>query len=198
MKNRILKIVAFVIAVILILGVAWFANALLGNPISQKIATNTAEKHLKENYGDKDFIIERVTYSFKDSKYHAFITSPGSIDSNFTLFIDMWGKLQSDSYEERVLSGWNTAERISSDYRNKVNSVFGSRIFPYEEHIGYGELIFVENKYINDPSLPEYTLISNDLTPNAFYDANEFGAKAGKITIHLYDKQVSYERYYYV
>ena len=66
MKKRILKIAAFVFAIALIVGVCVFANALVGNPISKAMATTTAEKHIEENYADKDFEIERVTFSFKD------------------------------------------------------------------------------------------------------------------------------------
>ena len=116
MKKRILKIAAFVFAIALIVGVCVFANALVGNPISKAMATNTAEKHIEENYGDKDYEIERVTFSFKDGYYHAFIYSPSSIDSDFTILVDMWGKLRYDTYEDRVLSGGNTADRISRDY----------------------------------------------------------------------------------
>ena len=110
MKKRILKIAALVFALVLIVGVCIFANGLVGNPISKAVATNTAEKHLEETYADKDFVIDRVIFSFKDGYYHAFITSPSSIDSNFTLVVDMWGNLRSDTYEDRVLSGWNTAD----------------------------------------------------------------------------------------
>ena len=93
MKKRILKIAAFVFAIILIAGVSVFANSLVGNPISKAIAKNTAEKHLEETYADKDFEIERVSFSFKDGYYHAFVCSPSSIDSDFTILIDMWGKM---------------------------------------------------------------------------------------------------------
>ena len=66
MKKKVLKIAAFVFAIALIVGVCIFANALVGNPISKALAINTAEKYLEENYEDKDFEIERVTFSFKD------------------------------------------------------------------------------------------------------------------------------------
>ena len=52
MKKRLLKISALVVAVILIVGVALFANALVGNPISKMIAKHTAEEHLEEAYAD--------------------------------------------------------------------------------------------------------------------------------------------------
>ena len=194
MKKRILKIAAFVFAIALIVGVCVFANALVGNPISKVMATNTAEKHIEENYADKDFEIERVTFSFKDGYYHAFIYSPSSIDSDFTILVDMWGKLRYDTYEDRVLSGGNTADRISRDYRAVVDKVLDSQAFPYNEHIGYGDFDFYPRVHLEEYSVPEYALITEDLTLDAFYDVNELGAKHGKLTIYIDDDTVSYER----
>ena len=194
MKKRILKIAAFVFAIVLIVGVCVFANGLVGNPISKAVATNTAEKHIEENYGDKDFEIERVAFSFKDGYYHAFIYSPSSIDSDFTILVDMWGKLRYDTYEDRVLSGGNTADRISRDYRAVVDKVLDSQAFPYNEHIGYGDFDFYPRVHLEEYSVPEYALITEDLTLDAFYDVNELGAKHGKLTIYIDDDTVSYER----
>ena len=194
MKKRILKIAAFVFAIALIVGVGVFANALVGNPISKAMATNTAEMHIEENYADKDFEIERVTFSFKDGYYHAFIYSPSSIDSDFTILVDMWGKLRYDTYEDRVLSGGNTADRISRDYRATVDKVLDSQAFPYNEHIGYGDFDFYPRVHLEEYSIPEYALITEDLTLDAFYDVNELGAKHGKLTVYIDDDTVSYER----
>ena len=194
MKKRILKIAAFIFAIALIVGVCVFANGLVGNPISKAMATNTAEKHLEENFADKDFEIERVFYSFKDGYYHAFIYSPSSIDSDFTILVDMWGKLRFDTYEDRVLSGGNTADRISRDYRAVVDKVLDSQAFPYNEHIGYGDFDFYPRVHLEEYSVPEYALITEDLTLDAFYDVNELGAKHGKLTIYIDDDTVSYER----
>ena len=194
MKKRILKIVAFVFAIALIVGVCVFANALVGNPISKAMATNTAEKHLEENFADNDFEIERVSFSFKDGYYHAFIYSPSSIDSDFTILVDMWGKLRYDTYEDRVLSGGNTADRISRDYRAVVDKVLDSQAFPYNEHIGYGDFDFYPRVHLEEYSVPDYALITEDLTLDAFYDVNELGAKHGKLTIYIDDDTVSYER----
>ena len=194
MKKRILKIAAFVFAIALIVGVCVFANALVGNPISKAMATNTAEKHLEENFADKDFEIERVTFSFKDGYYHAFIYSPSSIDSDFTILVDMWGKLRYDTYEDRVLSGGNTADRISRDYRAVVDKVLDSQAFPYNEHIGYGDFDFYPRVHLEEYSVPEYALITEDLTLDAFYDVNELGAKHGMLTIYIEDNTVTVER----
>ena len=136
MIKRILKIVALVFTIVLICGICVIANGLFGNPISKAIATTTAEKYLEGNYGNQDFEIERVSFSFKDGYYHAYIFSPSSIDSNFTIMMDMWGKFRFDTYEDRVLSGWNTADRVSRDYRAEVDKVLDSQEFIYNEYIG--------------------------------------------------------------
>ena len=194
MKKRILKISALVLAIILIIGVCVFANGLVGNPLSKAVATYKAEKHLEENYGDKDFEIERVSFSFKDGYYHAFVVSPSSIDSDFTILINMWGFLLYDTYEDRVLSGGNTADRISKDYRAAVDKVLDSPTFPYIEHIGYGDFDFYPRRHLEEHSLPEYALITEDLTLDAFYDVNELGSKHGRLTVYIDDDKVSFER----
>lgn len=194
MKKRILKITAFVVAMALIAGVGFFANALVGNPISKWVASNTAQEYLADKYSDKDFEIDRVTYSFKDGNYHAYIKSPSSIDSEFTLSVNMWGKLRYDSYEDRVLSGENTANRISNDYRAIVDKVLDSQAFPYNEHIGYGDFEFYPRIHHEEYLIPNYALITDDLKLDAFYDVNELGRNHGKLTIYIDDETVSYER----
>lgn len=194
MKKKILKTVAVIISIVLIVGVCVIANAFVGNPISKHIATNTAEKHLEEKYSDRDFEIEKVIYNLKDGNYHAFIKSPSSIDSHFTVLIDMWGNVKIDYYENDVLTGWNTANRIGKEYRDSVDAVFDSKSFPYVEHIGYGDIEFIPEEYINEPSAPDYAIITEELELDAFYDVNELGAKAGKLTIYIDDETVTYER----
>lgn len=194
MKKKILKISAFILALILIVGVCMFANSLVGNPISKAMAKNTAEKHIQSTYKDTDFELEGVTYSFKDGYYHAYVSSPSSIDSSFTLLINGFGKLKYDYYENNVTNGWNTASRIDGDYRNAVKIIFESKVFPYNEHIGYGELIFVPADQKDAPETPDYALITNELTPDAYYNANELGARAGKLTVYIADTDVSAER----
>ena len=194
MMKKALKIAALIVAIVLIVGVCVFANGLVGNPISKAIAKNTAEKHLEENFADKDFEIERVFYSFKDGFYHAFIYSPSSIDTSFTVIVDMWGNLRYDTYEDRVLTGRNTADRINGDYREAVDKVLDSQAFPYNEHIGYGDFKFYPRAHLEQYSVPEYALITEDLTLDAFYDVNELAAKHGLLTIYIEDNIVTVER----
>ena len=194
MKKKILKASAAVIAIILLAFLGFFANAFLGNPVSKHLATQTAEKHIEEKYADTDFEIEKVSYDFKDSCYHAFIKSPSSIDSHFSLAINMSGKLIYDSYEDRVTSKWNTSDRISTAYREKVDEVLNSPAFPYNASIGFGDIEFDSPEIANDPSIPDYAINTDELVTDADYDLNEFGAKAGRLTIYIEDENVSHER----
>ena len=194
MKKKILKTVVVIISIALVIGVCVIANAFVGNPISKHIATNTAEKHLEEKYSDRDFEIEKVIYNLKDGNYHAFIKSPNSIDSHFTVLIDMQGNLKIDNYEYSVLTGWNTANRLGNEYREKVDEILDSQSFPYAVDIGFGDIEFIPTDYAKDPSVPDYAIIIEDLKLDGEYDINELGSKAGKLTIYIDDETVSYER----
>ena len=46
MKKKVLKIIALVIAIALIVGVCWFANALNGNPLSKMLAEKAVVAYL--------------------------------------------------------------------------------------------------------------------------------------------------------
>ena len=139
MKWNLRKVLALSAALVLIGGLAWFANALNGNPISKMMAQSTAERYLAETYGGTDYYIDHISYSFKDGNYHAFVRSPSSMDTAFTLSLNMLGSLRGDTYDN-VLSGWNTALRLDEEYRALTDRVLEDPAFPYQCHIGYGSL----------------------------------------------------------
>src|SRR5699024_3807083 len=101
----------------------WISNSFVGNPISKMIAKTAAENYITEQYADQDFVINDVFYNFKDGYYHADVTSPSSIDTHFSIYIS-GSKVSDDSYENDVLSGRNTYERIDREYRDMVDVVF--------------------------------------------------------------------------
>lgn len=51
-------------------------NKMMGNPISHALASKAAKEYVAEQFPDSDYHMERITYNFKDSKYHAFMVSP--------------------------------------------------------------------------------------------------------------------------
>ncbi len=193
MKKKILKILALVVAIVLIIGVGLFANALVGNPVSKFLATKGAQEHLAKNYSDKDFVIEEVTYDFKTGGYYARVTSPTSIDSHFSLSFDWMGKLVLDCYDD-VTTGWNTAMRLEDDYRNAVKAVTESKDFSEKYFLAYGEIPCVLSDYPIDEEKPEYALQRKDLVLDKVYDIREVGANHGKLVLYAYDDEVTIER----
>jgi len=188
------KIIALILAALLIVGVGIFANGVVGNPVSKWLATNTVKNRLAEVYADKDYEIERVTFSFKDGSYHAFIVSPSSPDSDFSMSLNMRGELRWDSYEDRVLSGENTAARINKEYREATENVFTSPAFPYYTHIEYGDIKFISREWVDAEDLPAYALYTEDLILDQVYDIGELGKVAGHLVVYVYDEDVSVEK----
>ena len=193
MKKKVLKILALVLAIILIIGIGVFANSLVGNPVSKFLATKNAEEYLEKNFGDKDFQLQEVTYDFKTGGYYARVTSPTSIDSHFSILLNFIGKVEYDTYDD-VTTGWNTAMRIEEDYRNVVKAITESQDFPYNFHICYGEMQFAMGDYPLDEEKPEYALKKSELELDKVYDIREMGAKAGRLTVYIYDDKVTAER----
>ena len=194
MKKKILKIAALVVALALIVGVCIFANSLVGNPISKLLATNTAKQYIKENHPDMDYQLDGVTFNYKFVCYNAYFTSPSSPDSSFTLMLGMDGKIVQNYYEAHVIERGNTARRLEEEYRTAVGKVLDNPSFPYNSHVDYGELQFIQEEYRNAEGVPPYALITNELELDGIYDINELGAKAGKLTIYIYDDTVTVER----
>src|SRR5690625_6539103 len=108
------------------------------------MAKNSAEKYITVIYSERDFELEDVVYSFKDGYYHVKVNSPSSIDTHFEVSMS-WNKVVYDSYEDDVLSGWNTYERIDYEYSKMVDRVFSSPVFQLESEIDYGTIKLIFN-----------------------------------------------------
>ena len=191
------KIMAGIVAFILIGGILWFANGLVGNPISKMLANKSAEKYVKETYKDMDLEISKANYNFKNGRYYVYVKSPTSIDTHFSLDISPTGKIVDDYYENNVLGKFNTWNRINSEYRSIVEDVFDSNDFPYESDISFGEIIdkrSTEPTTDNRPFVPNYGLDFNTLEIGKIYDIKELGKSAGHIVLYIDDNQVSSER----
>ena len=78
--KKLLKTVAIILGIVLVAIVGFIVVAFLGNPISKALAQNTAQNYVEETYGNTDYELGNVTYSFKDGFYYAPISSPSSID----------------------------------------------------------------------------------------------------------------------
>ena len=188
MKKRILKLTAFAAALALLAGVLWFSNGLLGNPVSKFLAARAAREFLAGQYPGADYQVESVNYSFKSGGYTAAVVSPTSIDSHFTLGLSMTGRVLWDGYHS-VESGWNTWERLNAEYRALVDTVLEDPDFPYNVHIGFGDL-WMEHEY-GEP-WPPYILYS-ELELDGEYDIRELGRACGRLVLYVRQDEVSAE-----
>jgi len=195
MKKKVLKIIAFVIAIALILGICWVANGLNGNPISKMLAKKAANEYLEANFPDTDYYIEELGFSFKFSNYYAHVRSVTSIDTQFTLHIDMLGNVYFDTYES-VTGGFVTARRVEQEYRQLTDQIFENPSFIYKSEIQYGTLEIYPQEAFDDPhvtDIPEYALVQDDLILDKIYDVRELGRQAGHLIVYIDNQELSFE-----
>ena len=191
MKTCILKISALCLAIVLIVGVCWFANGLVGNPISKIMAHHSAVKYIETKYPNTDYVIEEVSYNFKDGGYYAHVISPSSIDGNFTLRLSMLGKLRNDDYSSRVEGHGNVANRLFFEYRDMVDTILNSYAYPYTVSMGYGDLEF--ERELGKETV-EGALKRSDLVNDKFYNVGELGAKNGELVLYIDSDVVTNEK----
>ncbi len=192
--KKIIKIIAGITAIILIGILLFVANGMVGNPVSKTLAKQSASKYIQKNYPNLDLTIERVNYNFKTGSYYALVKSQTSIDTHFDLDISMTGKILYDSYESHVLSGWNTWQRIDSEYRTMVDKVLTSPDFPYDSHIDFGSIEIKEADREIGPIRPVYGLVLEDLELDKDYDVKELAKTAGHITIYIESEEVTIKK----
>lgn len=180
-------------------GLLWFGNVMMGNPVSHALAAKAAKAYLSDRLSDTDYQIERIIYSFKDGRYHAFMVSPTSIDGDFSVCFSMLGKYCYDSYDS-VLDGFNTARRLDSEYRKLTDTILNDPARPYDNtqiySILFGRLEICPKEAFEDPNVtdvPEYAIKQEDLELNKIYDIKELGAKAGHLILYVDNEVISVE-----
>jgi hypothetical protein len=193
-----MRITAFVLAMILIGGLVWFANAMNGNPISAMLARKTATAYLAERFSHTDYYIEGIGYNFKDGNYYAHIRSDSSIDTQFSLHITMLGKLHYDTYDS-VLDGFVTANRLVMEYGTLADTVLEADDYPYkaEKGWGFGTLeIYPPEAFVHaeENEVPSYAVDQSTLILDYEYDIRELGRQAGHIIIYVDSDTVTMER----
>ena len=194
-KRKLLKTLALLSALIMLISLGIFANALVGNPLSRMLAENSAKKHLAEKYPETDFYIDEVMFSFKDTSYYAKIKSPTSIDCDFSVNIDMLGHVVNDNYENLVLNGYNTSRRIDSEYRRMTKDVFSSEEFPYIHDMAYGRIEFTQLEY--SAYEPDHWIVADELIIDGQYgrdEINTLAQQAGHLVLYIDDETVNIEK----
>ena len=93
MKKFIKVSVISLVVILCVTFVAFFVNALFGNPISKKLAENTAIEYIEENYSDKDCYIEDTWYDTNYENYVVHILSTTDRKFDFTIYFNHKGDL---------------------------------------------------------------------------------------------------------
>lgn len=197
--NKYIKVLGIILLIALAAGLLWFGNAMMGNPVSHALATKAAKAFLSDRFSGTDYQMDRITYSFKDGRYHAFMVSPTSIDGDFSVCFSMMGEYCYDTYDS-VQDGWNTAQRLNSEYRKLTDTILNDPALPYDNtqiySIMFGELEIYPKEFIDDPNvhdIPDYSLVQDDLKLNQIYDIKELGAKAGHLILYVDNEVISVE-----
>lgn len=193
------KSIKIVLLLAWISGLLWFGNVMLGNPVSHALAAKAAKAYLSDRFSDTDYQMERITYSFKDGRYHAFMVSPASMDGDFSVSFSMLGEYCYDTYDS-VLDGFNTAQRLNSEYRKLTDTILNDPALPYDNtqnySIMFGELEIYPREAFADPNaadVPDYALVQEELALNKHYDIKELGAKAGHLILYVDNDTISEE-----
>ena len=194
-----LRIIGIVLIIAIIAVLIWFGNVMMGNPVSHALASKAAKAFLSDQFSGTDYQMERITYSFKDGRYHAFMVSPTSIDGDFSVCFSMLGEYCYDTYDS-VLDGWNTAQRLESEYRKLTDTILKDPTLPYDNtqiySIMFGSLEIYPREAFEDPNatdVPEYAILLEDLELNRIYDIKELGAKAGHLILYVDNEVISVE-----
>lgn len=192
-----LKVLAGITAFVLIGGILWFANGLIGNPVSKELANNTAKKYVSENYPDMNLDISDVYYSFKDCYYYADIKSLTSKDTYFSIRLSSLGRVEYDSYEDNVVRKVNTYRRLDEEYNLKLKNIFEDKDFPYDSDIHFGELKEIPSEELDSKYSefgPIYGMNLSELELDKNYDINEMGKEYGHIVFYAQDEEISIKR----
>ena len=197
--KKYIKVLGISLLIAMVAGLLWFGNAMMGNPVSHTLATKAAKAYMSDQFSDTDYEMERITYSFKDGRYHAFMVSPTSIDGDFSVCFSMMGEYCYDTYDS-VQDGWNTAQRLNSEYRKLTDTILNDPALPYDNtqvySIMFGELEIYPREAFEDSNatdVPEYAILLEDLELNKIYDIKELGAQAGHLILYVDNEVISVE-----
>ena len=180
---------AFLTAVILIIGLCILANMFVGNPVSRIIASKAAEKYIGENFEDTPYFVDKVDYSFEDGRYYARISSPDSIDNHFNISFSPLGEQGYCDYETLVKNRENTVYRLNNEYRSSVVPILKKIVKDGDVN---GFLDFVLD-FGGDAGDNTGCLYASDLELDGVYDVMELGRQIGRISAYILTDDVTPE-----
>lgn len=108
------RVVAAIIAMVLIGLIVFITNAFTGNPISAHFAKKQLVSYANKKYPNMKLNFSKAEYNFKDSGYSLKASDLNSIDTHFIVTRRSDGLIY-DGYENYVLGGFNTLDRLGKE-----------------------------------------------------------------------------------
>lgn len=164
MKNNnksTLKVLAGVVAILLISGMLFITNAFVGNPLSAMFANRAIEQYVGQNYTFLDLDLDKASFDFKTGGYRVYAKSKTSMDTKFAIYY-YDGEVQRDDYQLYVVDKFNTLDRLISEYTLIAKTIIADEL-GYENNGTYvvhdkdlsdklGEILVLDMKF--DKSVP--------------------------------------------
>ena len=119
------------------------------------------------------------------------VSSPGSQDIHFSIYVRPDGSVRYDTYDS-VTGGWNTWDRLETQYRKMTKAVFDAENFELRHDIAFGEIRIAEEA-VGDYQPISYGVDLEQLVIDGEYDVKELATEAGHIIFYMQHEDVSFE-----
>lgn len=116
-----MKKVSITLLAVFILGVLFVINSLTGNPVSKFLAETGAKKRVSKEFSQLDLRHERTFYNFKDARYYVVFQDENSIDTNFELVYDSFGRFRRDTYSSILFNTYSRFDKALVEYGKDFN-----------------------------------------------------------------------------
>lgn len=181
---------ALALAAALIVGLLALGNALLGNPVSKKVATLAAQAYLDGMGLECGAYIGEVSHDSKRGMYDFKVLSENSRDTWFTIMVRPDGTVRSDTYYH-VVTGYNTAQRLETEYWQLAAPALGQLNLAYGDSVTWFTELKIEQREWQKEYIYQFFLDGELLVPDGEYDILQVGAEAGALTVRVEDDEVS-------
>lgn len=188
-NNLAVRIVAGLLALILILGILFITNAFVGNPISAMMANRAIDRYINQNYSFLDLEVGKASYNFKTSGYMARANSKTSIDTKFAVYYRN-GEIR-DDYENYVLGGFNTLQRLSDEYSYLAKKIIAQELgfednktrvnYKKDEYEDNQDVIELDMKFDRTLPIDSEVIINIDLNNNTLEEVAEILIAAHRV-----------------
>ncbi|MBR5287142.1 MAG: hypothetical protein IKU34_00955 [Clostridia bacterium] len=189
--KRALKTGCLALLIALLCAAVYGLNAFFGNPVSSYLAERSIRAYLAEHYAHSDLQTDWFGYTFKTSDYYMVVSVPGSRDIHFTVYARPGGTVRYDTYDS-VTGGWNTWDRLESEYRGMTNALFDAEDFELRNDIAFGTLK-INEEAVGDYQPIAYGVELDKLVIDGEYDVSALAKDAGQIVFYMQHEDVTFE-----